>query len=87
MQVSRFSFQENHEKVMKKATLKIQQNVKCKKHSVFTEKVIKIALSINNDKRIKSIDLKEAHAHKTSKDIGCKKQKTKLNNVINRCKM
>ena len=50
------------------------------------KKVIKIALSANDDKRIKSIDLLETYANRTSKDLIRKKGKTKSNNIIKQCK-
>ena len=40
---------------------KPEQRSKIEKHSVFTEKVIKIILRANNDKRVQSIDSREAH--------------------------
>ena len=42
-----------------KSILKIQQSFKSERHNVFTEEINKIALSSNDDKRIKSIDLIE----------------------------
>ena len=39
-----------------KSISKIQQRFKSKKRNVFTEKINKIALSSNDDKRIQSID-------------------------------
>ena len=46
-----------------------------------TEEVNKIAMSANDDKRIRSIDSIETYAHGTSKDLVCKKEKTKCNNI------
>ena len=51
-----------------------------------TEEVNKIALSANNDKRIQSIDSVETYAFGTSKDLLCKREKTKYNNTIKKCK-
>ena len=42
-----------------KLILKTQQRVKSERHNVFTEKINKMALSSNDDKRIQSIDLIE----------------------------
>ena len=42
-----------------KSILKIQQSFKSERRNVFTEEINKIALSSNDDKRIKSIDLIE----------------------------
>ena len=48
--------------------MKKQQRFKSKKH-IFTEEINKIALSLNDDKRIQSIDSIETYAHGTSKDF------------------
>ena len=45
-----------------KSILKIHQRFKSEKHNVFIEKINKIALSSNYDKRIQSIDLIETYA-------------------------
>ena len=42
--------------VWKKLILKTQQRFKSERHNVFTEKINKIALSSNDDKRIKSYE-------------------------------
>ena len=39
-------------------------------------------LSSNDDKRIQSIDSKENYAHGTSKDLLCKKEEIKCNNIM-----
>ena len=36
-------------------------------------------------KRIQSIDLEETYAYGTSKDLKCKKEETKCNNLIKKC--
>ena len=54
---------------------------------MFTEKVNKIALSVNDNKRIQLIDSVETYAYVTSKDLICKKQKTKFINVKNNTKV
>ena len=46
----------------------------------------KIALSSNDDKRMQSIDLIETYAHRISKDLVCKKEEIKCNNVIKQYK-
>ena len=53
-----------HEELIRnnKSILKIHQRFKSEKHNVFTEKINKIALSSNYDKRIRSIDLIETYA-------------------------
>ena len=52
-----------------KLILKPQQRLKNEKHNVFTKEVKKTTLSAKNDKRIQSIDLTEAFAYGTSKDL------------------
>ena len=42
--------------------LKSQQRFWSEKHNVFTEKAKKIALSVNNDERIQSIDSIKTYA-------------------------
>ena len=49
---------------------------------MFTEEASKIALSANNDKRIQSIDSKETYLYETGKDLVCKKEEIKCNNII-----
>ena len=64
---------------------KSQQKFRSKKH-VFTEEVKNIILGDNNDRRIQSIDSRETCAYGTRKDLVCKKEKNKFNNVIKQCK-
>ena len=64
----------------------MQQRFKSKTHNVFTEEINKIALSSNDDKRIQSIDLIEKYAHGTSKDLVCKKEGIKCDNIIKQYK-
>ena len=45
------------------------------KNNVFTEKVNKIAVSSNDDKRTQLIDSTETYANEMSKGIACKKKK------------
>ena len=61
--------------------LKPQQIFKIEKHDVFTEIINKIALSLSDDKRMQSIDSMETYAYGMSKDLICKKEKIKRNNV------
>ena len=51
---------------------------------MFTEKVNKFVLSANDGKRIQSINSMEIYAYETSKDLICKKEKTRIeyNNLI-----
>ena len=43
----------------KKLILKTQQSFKSERHNIFTEEINKMALCLNSDKRIQSIDLIE----------------------------
>ena len=61
---------------------KTKQRFKSEKRSVFTEEINKIALSLNDDKRMKSIDLIETYAYGTSKDLVKEKEEIKCNNII-----
>ena len=47
--------------------LKLQQRFKSERHTIFTEEINKIALSLNDDKRMQSIDLIETYAYGSSK--------------------
>ena len=55
-------------------------------HNLSTEEIIKIASSSNDDKIIQSINLVKTYAYGTCKDLICKKDKTKCNNIIKQCK-
>ena len=46
-------------RIHNKLILKTQQKFESERHNVFTEEINKIALSSNDNKRIKSIDLIE----------------------------
>ena len=62
--------------------LKLQQRFRSEKHNVFTEEVNKIASSAKDDKRILSINSIEPYAHRTSKDVVCKIEEIKFDNII-----
>ena len=64
-----------------KLILKAEQRFRSEKHNVFTEEINKIALSSNDDKRIQWINSIETYAHGTSKDLVCKKEEIKCNNM------
>ena len=66
--------------------MKTQQRFKIERHNVFTEENTKIALSSNDDKRMKSIDWIETYAYGTSKDLVKEKADIKCNNIIKRHK-
>ena len=70
-----------------KLILKSRQRFGSKKHNVFTEKVYKIGLTANDDKRIQSIDPIERYAYGMRKDLVCKKGESKCNNIIKQYKM
>ena len=65
---------------------KTQQRFKNKWHNVFTEKINKIALSSNDDKRMQTIDSIETYAYGTSKDLVSEKKEIKCNNILKQCK-
>ena len=69
-----------------KLILKTQQIFKSERLNVFTEEVNKIALGLNNNKRIQSVDSIETYAHGMSKDLICKKEKIKRICMIKRYK-
>ena len=61
----------------------MQQRFKSKSHNAFTEEINKIALSLNDDKRMQWIDSIETCAYGTSIDLICKKEKIKCDNKNN----
>ena len=63
--------------------LKPQQKVRSKKHILFTKNFDKIALSANSDKRLQTIDCKEAFPYGTSKSMIRKKEEIKYRSMIN----
>ena len=50
-----------------KLILKTQQNLKSERHNVFTEEINKVALSLDDDIRIQSIQSTETYVDRTSK--------------------
>ena len=66
--------------------LKTQQRFQSERYNAFIEIIKKIALSSNDGKRVKSIVLAETYAYGTSKDLICKKEKIKCNNIIKQYK-
>ena len=63
--------------------IKTQQRFKSERYNVFTKEINKISLSSINDKRIESIDSVETYVYGTSKDLVCKKEEIKCNNILN----
>ena len=83
----KINVKEDRKKFLKnKLILKIQQRFKSERHNVFTEVINKIALSSNDDKRIQAIYLIETYAYGLSKDLICKKENIKRNNIIKQYK-
>ena len=66
--------------------LKSQQRFKIERHNVFTEKIRKITLSSNDDKRMQSIYSVETYPYEMSKDIIWKKEKPKRISIIRKYK-
>ena len=74
--------EDQKEFVNNKIILRTQQRFKSKTHNVFTEVINKIALSSNDDKRMRSIDSTETYAYGTNKDLISMKEKIKGNDII-----
>ena len=68
-----------------KLILKSQKRFKIEKHNVLAEEVNKIALSLNDAKN-QSINSIKTYAYGTSKDLLCKKEEIKCNNMIKQFK-
>ena len=81
-------FKEDHKKFIKNNKLipKTLQRFGSEKHNDFTEEFNIIALNLNDDKRIQSIDLIETYAYRTSEDLVCKKEEIECNNIIKQYK-
>ena len=69
-----------------KLILKSQQGFKNQLHNNFTEKIIKIALISNNDKRMQSIDSIKRYEYGTSKVLVSQKEEMKCNNIFKKYK-
>ena len=65
-----------------KLILKPQQTFKREKRNVITEEIKIIALSLNDDKKMQSFDSTEIYAYGVNKDLVCKKEEIKCNNII-----
>ena len=66
--------------------LKTQLRFKSESQNVFTEQ-IKIALSLNINKRTQSIDLIETYVYGTSKDLVNEEEEIKSKNIIKQHRM
>ena len=60
--------------------------MKSERHNVITEKIIKIALSSNDDQRMKLIDLTETYSYRTRKDLVTTKEEVKYSTIVKQCK-
>ena len=56
------------------------------RHNVHTEEIIKPALSSSDDKRMQSIDSIETCDYGMNKNLVCKKEEIKCNNIIKQYK-
>ena len=77
---------ENNLIVKSKLILKTLEGFKSEWHNVFAEVINKIALNSSDDKRMQSINSIKTYAYRTSKDLVCKKEKFKCNNIIKQYK-
>ena len=65
---------------------KTQQRFESERYNVFTEENNKIALSLNVDKIMQSIDSIGAYAYGISKDLVSEREQIKCNNIIKQYK-
>ena len=56
--------------------LKIKQSFKSEDHNIYTEIINKIALGLNDDKRIQSIESVATYANETNKDLMSEKRRS-----------
>ena len=61
---------------------KIKRICKSEKHNVFTEAINKIALTSNDETRMQSMNSIETYAYGAIKNVICKKEKLKCNNIM-----
>ena len=83
-----FVTNEKHKGLIKnnKLTLKTQQKFKSERSSVSTKETNNIALSLNDDKRMQSIDSIETNAYETRKCLVSEKEEIKCNIILKRYK-
>ena len=88
LKINKASIKIDHKEFIKnnKLILKTQQRLKKESHNVFTEEINKIALSSNDDKRMKSIDSIETFSYGTSKNSVNENKEIKCSSIIKRCK-
>ena len=78
--------EDKKEHIKNRIILKTQQRFKKERHNIFTEKIIKIPLSSNDDKRLQSNDSIETYVYGKSKVIIHAKEKIKLISIIKQYK-
>ena len=66
--------------------LKSKQRFRSERRNVFTEEIRKIALSSNDDKRMKSIDSVKTNPYGMSKDLIWERENIKRINIITKYK-
>ena len=64
----------------------MQQRFKSERHNVLLKKLTRLPYYSNYDKRMQSIGLKETYAYGMDKDLECKKEEVKCNNIIKQYK-
>ena len=69
-----------------KLILNAQQRFKNDRHNVFTEDVNEIALSLNDDKIMRSVDSIETYTYGTNKDLVSEEEDIKSSNIIKQYK-
>ena len=85
------SQKENRKEFLKinRLMLKSQQRFKSKKKNIFTEEVIKVALSTRDDqddKRMQATDSIDSYEYGASKNQKCKNEETKCDTIITQYK-
>ena len=69
-----------------KPILKTQQRFKSERHIVFIGEINKIALSSDDDKRMQSTDSTETYVYRMNKNLLCKEEQIKCDNILNQYK-
>ena len=64
----------------------MQQEFKSERHNFFTEEINKIALIAKDDVRMQSIITKETYTYGMIKNLVCKKEEIRCNNIIKQYK-
>ena len=82
MEATKFDDKINYFKKVKIMYIVLRLRFKSENHNVFTEEINKIALRLNDDIRIQSIDLIDKYVYGTSKDLVSEKEDIKYNNII-----